>query len=150
MSALLQVHLANIILYVRKYIINNLALGQRLLCRSTVRRARIQEWSITSATLKNSFISEVEIKHASLVLHCDGKLLPNLTGKGEGEKVDRLPVLVSSPDIQYEKLLAVLKLHSGTGAAMANATVQIIREWKVEKYVEALSFDTTASNMGIH
>jgi len=41
-------------------------------------------------------------------------------------------------------------MHSGTGTAMANVTVQIIREWNLEKYVEALSFDTIASNMGIH
>jgi len=80
--------------------------------------------------------------------HWHGKLLPNPTGKGEVEMVDCLPVLFSSPDIQYKKLLAVPKLHSGTGTAMANATVQIIREWKVEKYFEAFSFDTTGSNTG--
>jgi hypothetical protein len=126
------------------------AFGKRSLFRSSVRRTRIQGRSVTAAALKDSFISEVEEKDASLVLHWDGKLLPDLTGGEEGLKVDRLPILVSSPDIEFEKLLAVPKLPSSTGAAMANETVRVIREWKLEERVEALSFDTTASNTGIH
>ena len=33
---------------------------------------------------------------------------------------------------------------------MANATMRIIREWKVEEHVEAVSFGATASNTGVH
>ena len=65
-------------------------------------------------------------------------------------KVDQLPVLLSSPALEFEKLLAVPKLPSSSGAAMAKAIVEIIQEWKLEDRVEALSFDTTASNTGIH
>ena len=100
--------------------------------------------------MRDSFISNIDEKDVSLVLHWDGKLLPDLTGEGGGKKVDRLPILVSSPDIEYEKLLAIPKLQSSTGATMANAIVRIIREWKLEDRVEALCFDTTASNTGIH
>jgi hypothetical protein len=126
------------------------AVGQRPLSRSSVRRARIKERSLTAAILRDSFIHDVEEKDASLVLHWDGKLLPDLTGKGEGAKVERLPILISSPDMQFEKLLAIPKLPAGTGAAMAHATIQTVREWKLEDRVEALCFDTTASNTGIH
>lgn len=100
--------------------------------------------------MKDSFIHEVEAKDAFLVLHWDGKLLPDLTRKGDCMKVDRLPVLVSSPTIEFEKLLAIPKLPSSSGAAMASAIVRTIEEWKLKDRVEALSFDTTASNTGVH
>jgi hypothetical protein len=64
------------------------AFGRRSLSRSSVRRARIQGRSITAANLKDSFISAVEEKDAPLVLHWDGKLLPNLTG---GERLKGRP-----------------------------------------------------------
>jgi hypothetical protein len=60
-----------------------------------------------------------------------------------------LQILVSSPDIEFEKLLAIPKLSPRTGAAMANATVRIVQEWKLEERIEALSFDTTSSKTGI-
>ena len=50
----------------------------------------------------------------------------------------------------FEKLLAVPKLPSNADAAMTKAIIQIIQEWKLEDRVKALSFDTTASNTGIH
>jgi len=87
---------------------------------------------------------------ASLVLHWEGKLLSDLTGNGECAEVDGLPILVSNPDIELDKLLAAPKLTSGTRAVMVN--VQIILERTLEKYmyVEALLFNTTAFNNGIH
>jgi len=68
------------------------------------------------------------------------------------EKAKRLTVCPFwFPALKYNTKKSLRpKLRSGTGSAMANVTVQIIREWMVEKYVEALSFDTTASNTGIH
>ena len=87
---------------------------------------------------------------ASLVLHWEGKLLSDLTGNGECAEVGGLPILVSNPDIELtvDKLLAAPKLTSGTRAVMVN--VQIILERTLEKYVEALLFNTTAFNIGIH
>ena len=126
------------------------ALGQRPLSCSSVRRARIKQRSFTSAAIRNPFIRDVEKNDAALVLHWDGKLLPDLTGKGEGAKVERLPILISSPDIRFEKLLSITKLSVGTGAAMANAAIKTIKEWKLEEHVQALCFDTTSSNTGIH
>jgi len=78
----------------------------------------------------------------SLVLHWDGKLLPDIThGK---LKVDRLPVIVSFEGIT--QLLDVPKLKSGTGEKQANAIFDIINNGGVTNKVQALYCDTTASN----
>ena len=108
-------------------------LSNRSISRSSVRRARIHSRAITAATVRDSFINEVQQKDTFLVLHWDGKLLQDCTGNRDGLKVDRLPILVSSPDIEFEKLLAIPKLSSSTRAAMANATVRIVcGNWKKE------------------
>ncbi|KAG0696641.1 hypothetical protein GWK47_026471 [Chionoecetes opilio] len=57
----------------------------------------------------------------SLVVHWDGKLIPDLTGK---KKVDRLPILVSFRG--KSKLLEVPKLPSGTGDAQAQAVLATV------------------------
>ena len=41
-------------------------------------------------------------------LHWDGKLLPDLTGKENATHVNRLPILIVSPNVEYEKLHKVL------------------------------------------
>ncbi|XP_076849024.1 beta-ureidopropionase isoform X1 [Brachyhypopomus gauderio] len=78
-----------------------------------------------------------------LVVHWDGKMLPDVTGH---EQVDRLPVLVSG--FQVEKLLGVPKLPNGTGETVSNAVVTMVQEWGIESQVKAMCFDTTASNTG--
>jgi len=78
-----------------------------------------------------------------LVVHWDGKLLPDLTGK---EKVDRLPVLVSGKGIS--QLFTVAKLPSGTGEAQADAVFEAVSEWGLADSIRAMCFDTTSSNTG--
>lgn len=78
-----------------------------------------------------------------VVAHWDGKLLPALTGN---EKVDRLPVIVTVNG--KEKLLGVPLLTSGTGDEMATAIYNLLEENQLLDSVEALCFDTTASNTG--
>lgn len=68
--------------------------GQRPLSLNSVRCARIKEQSLTAATLRDTFMRDVDKKDASFVLHWDGKLLPDLTGKGENGKVECLPMLI--------------------------------------------------------
>ncbi|KAF0708425.1 Uncharacterized protein FWK35_00031509, partial [Aphis craccivora] len=53
-----------------------------------------------------------------LTVHWDGKILPDITGK---DNVDRLPILVSGDGVS--KLLSVPKLESGTGEAISNAVI---------------------------
>ena len=58
-----------------------------------------------AASIKN----ELDI-NVPLVVHCDGKLLQNLTGK---EYVERLPILISRHGVK--KLLGIPKLVGGIG-----------------------------------
>ena len=57
---------------------------------------------------------------------------------------DRLAVSVTGAET--EKILGIVKLASGTGAAQANATFELLRLWGVSSEVIGMSFDTTASN----
>lgn len=64
----------------------------------------------------------------------------------DGKKYDRLPVLVTGLD--FEQLLGVPRLDSGTGIAQAEASFQLATEWGIEYKIAALVFDTTATNSG--
>ena len=81
------------------------------------------------------------------VVHWDGKLLPDVTGE-EGSNVDRLPVLLTSLEDGSNKLLAVLKLASGSGKAACDAIMQELTSWECTSHVIGTCFDTTASNTG--
>jgi 3-oxoacyl-(acyl-carrier-protein) synthase len=80
---------------------------------------------------------------AALVVHWDGKLLPDLTGK---ELIDRLPVIVSGAGVNH--LLGVPKLPADSGEAQASAVAQALEEWGLYDRVSAMCFDTTSSNTG--
>ncbi|KAK2703548.1 hypothetical protein QYM36_018015 [Artemia franciscana] len=92
----------------------------------------------SSASIRAKFQSDVP-----LVVHWDGKLIPDLIGK---EKVDRLPVLVSGKEVL--QLLTVAKLPSGTGEAQASAVFGAIEDWGIPGNIRAMCFDTTSSNTG--
>lgn len=78
-----------------------------------------------------------------LTVHWDGKMLPDLIGK----KVDRLAIIVSGYNTM--KLLGAPKLLAGTGEAQASAVFNLLEEWQISHLVQAICFDTTASNTGI-
>ncbi|CAH0562945.1 unnamed protein product [Brassicogethes aeneus] len=79
------------------------------------------------------------------VVHWDGKLLADVTGD---DKVERLPVLVSSLVESTTKLLGVPKLTSGSGQAAAEAVHELLQSWNCDSVVFGMCFDTTASNTG--
>ena len=106
--------------------------------RSTIRRKRQQYREAFALGIKEAFQP-----NTTLTVHWDGKLMPDLTGT---EKVDRLPVLVST--MGDSKLLAIPKTLNGTGQAVAQAVHSSIREWKLENLIRAMCFDTTSSNTG--
>ena len=120
------------------------ALGHNImelsLSRSSIRRVRRQYRTECTAAIKLQFAPSTP-----LIVHWDGKLLPDITGK---EKVDRLPVIVSGVDL--EQLLSVPKIPSGTGAAQAGAVLSCIKEWNLSTRIKGMCFDTTASNTGQH
>lgn len=78
-----------------------------------------------------------------LVVHWDGKLLPQIVGTGS---VERLRVVISS--LRAEQLLDIPKLASGTGANLAAAVIEILNDWNLATNVRAMCFDTTRSNTG--
>ncbi|KAL4149448.1 hypothetical protein QTP88_003398 [Uroleucon formosanum] len=71
------------------------------------------------------------------------KILPNLIGT---ENVDRLPVIITAPNV--EQLLGVPHLSSGIGKEISSAVYNTLNEWNMLEKVQAFVFDTTASNSG--
>jgi len=108
---------------------------------ASIRRQRMKHRANEAVRLKKEFIEGHHL--VSLVVHWDGKLLPNLTGKAN---VDRLPVLVSGRGVA--QLLAVAKLPTGSGAAQASAVYEALKDWDIADKVRAMCFDTTSSNTG--
>lgn len=106
--------------------------------RSTMRRKRQYHRSIIYARLKDEFRAD-----DLLVVHWDGKMIGDLTGK---MTIDRLPILVSAKGVS--QLLVVEKLISSTGQAQAAAVHTALQEWGIVDRVRAMSFDTTSSNTG--
>ncbi|KAK2717035.1 hypothetical protein QYM36_007247 [Artemia franciscana] len=115
-----------------------MTIDQLALNRDSVRRLRAKHRIRSSASIRAKFQSDVP-----LVVHWDGKLIPDLIGK---EKVDRLPVLVSGKEVL--QLLTVAKLPSGTGEAPASAVFGAIEDWGIPGNIRAMCFDTTSSNTG--
>lgn len=79
----------------------------------------------------------------NLVVHWDGKILADLTGR---KTVDRIAVLVS-----YEGkaiFLGAPKIQSGTGKNIADAVYSVLVEWEIAGKVVACFFDTTSTNTG--
>lgn len=105
---------------------------------STIHRSRIKFRKEVAELLKK------DLRVAKcLVVHWDGKLLPDLVGEAT---VERLPIIVSG--IGTEQLLGVPKLPTGTGANQATAIVNTLYEWNLSERVKAMCFDTTSTNTG--
>jgi len=79
-------------------------------------------------TQKKAIADEIQSSYAnntSLVVHWDGKLLPD-DGK---KKVDRLPDIVTDP-WRTTKLVGTTKLPARTGQAIANAITECLEDWQ--------------------
>ena len=79
-----------------------------------------------------------------LVLHWDGKIIQLLSGQTE----DRLSIAVSSPNTIPGQFIASPTIADGTGETMAECVYRCIEEFELLDNVEAVVFDTTASNTG--
>lgn len=89
------------------------------LSRSSIRRSRCKNRE-QQATVDQEFIH-----NTPLLLHWDGKLLPDITGSNE--TVDRIAVLVTGGGEQM--LLGVPKIGRGTGKQQAEACLATLDEW---------------------
>jgi hypothetical protein len=84
-------------------------------------------------------------RNQSAVVHWDGKLLPNIT---KDDKIERLAVLISYDG--KDKLIGAPSIPQATGAEQAAAVYRCLEEWGLLDSVQAMCFDTTASNTGKH
>jgi hypothetical protein len=110
-----------------------------ILNRTSIRRRRSEFREKRYREIKEKFtLSE----YAAVVVHWDGKLLPTIQGK----KVDRLAVLVTFD--RKEQLLGVPEIPNSCGKEQASAVHDTITKWNIAEKVQALCFDTTASNTG--
>ncbi|KAG7173569.1 hypothetical protein Hamer_G027153 [Homarus americanus] len=107
--------------------------------RSTIRRYRASGRKQAAETDRKSFSPD-----EPLLLHWDGKLLPDV----QNTTASRIAIVVTFNG--QEKLLGVPKKERETGEAQAEACLEAIKSWNVEKLVKGLVFDTTASNTGLH
>ena len=105
---------------------------------SSIRAARLHFREKRAAELKKEFHPGVP-----LVLHWDGKLMGDLTGK---EVVDRLPILVSGEGVV--KLLSVPKLTNSQAVTTAAVIYDTIQDWNIADRIKGFSFDTTPVNTG--
>ena len=86
--------------------------------------------------------------------HFDGKIR-----KQWGAKNDFLALCVTGKGMDKEKILGDIPIPKGTGKAMAQAVVKMLREWGIDvvdvrenetgPIVIAICFDTTSSNTGV-
>jgi len=111
------------------------------LSRSSIRRSRIEGRKQAAAVEE-----EESSLMGPLLLHWDGKLLPDIDGSKT--TVDRIAVVVSGNG--QEKLLSIPKIETGTGESQAKACVDAVAKWNLCSQVKGLVFDTTASNTGLH
>ena len=111
------------------------------LSRSSVRRSRIEGRKKAAAAEER----ECSLM-GPLLLHWDGKLLPDVDGSKT--TVDRIAIIVTGNG--QEKLLEIPKIATGTGESQAKACVDAVAKWNLCSHVKGLVFDTTASNTGLH
>lgn len=78
------------------------------------------------------------------MVHWDGKILSDLTGR---DKVDRIVVLISYDGTV--KFLGAPKVQSGSGKNIAEAIYSILVQWNIAEKVVAACFDTTSTNTGL-
>lgn len=95
--------------------------------KTTIRLCRKQFRSDAAEKLKADFKNK-EINNVTV--HWDGKILPSLAGT---EKVDRLPVVVTSNG--QEHLLGIPVLPTGTGKEQANAILTLLDQWNLTEKV---------------
>lgn len=114
--------------------------GELTLSVGSLHEARKEVRTELGKSLQEEFKPEVP-----LILHFDGKLLPD----PEGGRSDRLAIVVTGMGL--EKILSVPSIPAGTGVAMGGAILKVLEEWpQVKPWLAGLCFDTTAANTGVH
>ena len=109
------------------------------LSRNSVRRSRYRNRE-KQATVEQEFI-----RSTPLLLHWDGKLLPDISGNKE--TVDRIAVWLQ---VVGKKCYCIVpKIGRGTGKQQVDACLTPLTEWNIRQRIRGMVFDTTASNTGL-
>ena len=123
-------------------------LNDVMISRSTIRRYRIKNRDVICKEARDHFLARMPPR---VVLHWDGKMLKDITGRvHEMEAI----LLSGYPEFEEGKLIGVIELvdeegkMSGTGESQCNACITQVRDWGAEGAIVALCFDTTSSNTG--
>ncbi|XP_076279088.1 uncharacterized protein LOC143208527 isoform X1 [Lasioglossum baleicum] len=114
-------------------------LNELIINRTSIRRYRHNYRSEHAAQLQEMF---GQINLRGITIHWDATLIPDISHKN----VERLPIVISCGEIK--KLLGIPVIPSGSGANQASAIFSKTEEWNLSQQVEALCFDTTATNTG--
>ena len=114
---------------------------------STIKRQRRSEISAAATSICKGVMAYAvsETEHDFVVLHFDGKIIQYVSGDTE----DRLAIGISVPNFMKGQFLASPAMPSGKGVSMANCVEETVRKFKLTPKIEALVFDTTASNTGV-
>ena len=123
------------------------SLGDTSLSLSTIRRQRRSEVSASAMNIRERVKDYARSKTENdfVVLHFDGKIIHYITG----EEDDRLAVCISVPNMIPGQFLASPGMPDGKGKTMSTNLNNVIEEFGLTPKVEALVFDTTASNTGV-
>lgn len=108
--------------------------------RTSIKNARQSVREKNAENVRSDFLN-LNIDFA--IVHWDGKILSDFGGHG---KVDRLPIIVTGPN--FEQLLGVPQIPSGTGLEMSSAIFDTLEKWSLLDKVQGFVFDTTSSNTG--
>ena len=112
---------------------------------STIYRQRKSTVNKNAQKMRKKIKSHIasKIEHF-IVLHWDGKIIQYLSGATE----DRLAIAISAPNSIPGQFLASPVIEKGTGLAMSNCVYDVATEYGLLPQVQAMVFDTTASNTG--
>ena len=86
-------------------------------------------------------------KNKSLTTHFDSKIMVEMKELGK-EKVERVAVLFSSPDLSESQFLGIVIVKDGTAESFGKAITKTLQDWELFDYVDCLSFDTTVTITG--
>ena len=121
-------------------------LNQTSFSVSTIQRQRKTAVSSNASKIREKikgFKGECE-NGSFLVLHWDGKVIQLMNGDTE----DRLAIAISAPNHIPGQFIASPAIPDGTGETMGNCVFNKVAEFGLLDDVQAVVFDTTASNTG--
>lgn len=119
------------------------------LSTTTIWRRRRSEVASSADAIRDrvrKYVQSVTNKETDfVVLHFDGKIIQYISGECD----DRLAICMSVPNYIPGQFLASPTMPNGEGVSMANVLKTTVSEFGLISKIEALVFDTTASNTGV-